>query len=133
MLLLSHLLFHDRFRRWRLRAALAMFVAILIAGSIPGARAEIGMLARGLILHSVAYGVLTFLLYTGMTGARTARAWRSVLAIAAMGATDELLQSLLPYRVGALSDLGVDVTAALVVASLLWHFLPAPITELRPA
>ncbi|UUZ51646.1 hypothetical protein LP420_09675 [Massilia sp. B-10] len=41
-----------------------------------------------------------------------------------MGAADELVQSMLPYRVGAVSDWVVDICASLVCASLLWTFMP---------
>ena len=42
-----------------------------------------------------------------------------------MGAVDELVQSLLPYRRGAVADWLVDCNAAVMVAGLLWAFLPA--------
>jgi VanZ family protein len=129
---LTLLVLDERLRPRRFQAALAMFTLILIAGSIPGARAEIGHLASGLILHSIAYAILTFLLFTGTRGSRTARALRAVLTVAAMGAADELLQSMLPYRVGALGDWIVDVSAALVCASLLWTLLPAPVAPRTP-
>ncbi|HEY0061885.1 MAG TPA: VanZ family protein [Telluria sp.] len=115
-----------RLRPWRLRAAFCMYALILIAGSIPGARADIGQVAPGIILHSVAYGILTCLLFTGTVGSRSGRAVRAVLAIAAMGAADELLQSLLPYRTGAIGDWAVDVCAAIVCAALLRGLLPSP-------
>lgn len=125
---LTLLLLDDRWRRRRYWLAIALFIAILVVGSIPGARQEIGLLARGVILHSVAYSLLTLLLFTGSTGSRTYRAVSAVLTAMAMGAADELLQSALPYRVGALSDWLVDSTASVVTASLLWAFLPRPVT-----
>jgi len=128
---LTLLVLDERLRARRLQAALALFTLIIIAGSIPGARAEIGLVARGIILHSCAYAVLTFLVYTGSTGSASARALRSVLTIALMGALDELVQTLLPYRHGAFADWAVDVTASLLCALLLWAFLPAPVR--RPA
>lgn len=128
-----HLLTLDqRLRPWRLRAAFCMYALILIAGSIPGARADIGQVAPGVMLHSLAYGILTFLLFTGTVGSRTARALRAVLAIAAMGAADEMVQSLLPYRTAAVADWLVDVGAAVVCASLLWALLPAPQAQPAP-
>jgi VanZ family protein len=129
---LTLLVLDERLRARRFQAALAMFTLILIAGSIPGARAEIGHLASGILLHSIAYASLTFLLFTGTSGSRAARALRAVLTVAAMGAADELLQSMLPYRVGALSDWAVDVSASLVCASLLWTLLPAPVASRTP-
>lgn len=122
--LLSLLILDPKFQRARYGAALALYAAIVAMGSIPGARAEIGHYAPGIVLHSLAYGVLTFLLYTGSSGAAAARALRSVLIVAAMGAADELVQSLLPYRRGAAADWLVDCSAAVTVAALLWAFLP---------
>lgn len=124
MSLLSSLVLDPKFQRLRLYAALFLYAAIVTAGSIPGARAEIGTYASGVVLHSLAYGTLTVLLYTGTGGSAGARALRSVLAVAAMGAGDELVQSLLPYRRGALGDWLVDCSAAAAVAGLLWAFLP---------
>lgn len=126
MSLLSSLVLDPKFQRLRLYAAFLLYAAIVTAGSIPGARAEIGTYASGIVLHSLAYGTLTFLVYTGTGGGAGARALRSVLAVAAMGAGDELVQSMLPYRRGAAGDWLVDCTAAAAVAVLLWIFLPRP-------
>jgi VanZ family protein len=108
---------------------MAIFLAILAFGSIPGARQEIGLLASGVILHSVAYSVLTLLLFAGSAGSRTGRAVTAVATVMAMGALDELLQSALPYRVGSVSDWLVDITASAVAGSLLWAFFPPPVTQ----
>lgn len=128
---LTLLLLDSRWRRRRYWLAIAIFLAILVVGAIPGARQELGLLARGVILHSVAYSVLTLLLFTGSRGTRTRRALSAVMTALAMGAIDELWQSVLPYRVGALSDWLVDTTAAIVTASLLWAFLPEPAEPTR--
>lgn len=124
---LSLLVLDERLRKRRYAAALAMFATIIALGSIPGARAEIGTFAPGLILHSIAYSCLALLLFTGLEGSRTERAIRAVLMVAAMGALDELVQSLLPYRVGSVLDWAVDCSAASTTAALLWAFLPAPV------
>jgi VanZ family protein len=124
MSLLSRLVLDPALQRLRLYAALILYAAIIVAGSIPGARAEVGTYASGVVLHSLAYGILAFLVYTGIGGSAGSRALRSVLAVAAMGAGDELVQSLLPYRRGAVGDWLVDCTAAATVAALLWAFLP---------
>lgn len=124
--LLSWLVLDERLRKPRLATALLLFTLIVLAGSIPGARAEIGNLASGVVLHSLAYGGLTVLLYTGIKGSRGERACKAVLTIMVMGAVDELVQALLPYRVGALLDWIVDASAALFTALLLWRFLPEP-------
>jgi VanZ family protein len=124
--LLHRLLLDPALRHWRLRGAAMLYLAILVMGSIPGARAEIGQLASGLVLHSIAYAVLTFLLITGLEGGRTRRAVMAVVTVALMGAIDELLQSFLPYRHGATGDWLVDCGASLVTATLLWLVWPAP-------
>lgn len=121
---LSLLVFDPRWRIWRLRSAIAIYAAILVMGSVPGARAEIGMVASGIVLHSLAYGTLAALLF-GATAASPARsAVTAVLGIMAMGAVDELVQSMLPYRNGNPADWLVDVTAALLIALVLWRLAP---------
>ena len=105
---------HARLRYW---TAILLFLMILVLGSLPGARQEIGQVASGVLLHSTAYAGLTFLLFTGSTGTLVQRAVKSVLTIAALGALDEYVQSFFPYRHGAVSDWLVDCSAA-VLATL---------------
>lgn len=114
------LLFAARYNKWRLRLALLLYAAILVLGSVPGARADLGELASGLLLHSVAYAGLSYLLFAGADGARGRRAARAVLGVMAMGALDEFVQSFLPYRHGSLGDWLVDSNAALLAAAVLW-------------
>ena len=123
--LLSLLILDPKLQRLRYSAAFLVYAAIVAMGAVPGVRAEIGNYASGIVLHSLAYGAITFLLYTGSSGSAPARALKSVLTVAAMGAIDELIQSFLPYRRGAISDWLVDCNAALLVAALLWAFLPS--------
>ncbi|MET0323539.1 MAG: VanZ family protein [Duganella sp.] len=111
---------HARLRYW---TAIVLFLLILVLGSLPGARHEIGQVASGVILHSLAYAGLTFLLFTGGSGTLVQRAVKSVLTIAAMGALDEYVQSFFPYRHGAVSDWLVDCSAAVfatLVMCVLW-------------
>lgn len=115
-----------RLRKWRYGIAMVLYAAILLIGSVRGARAEIGHYATGLVLHSLAYGGITLLLFTGSLGTPRQRALKAVLTVVLMGALDEALQSLLPYRSGTLRDWLVDCYAAIVSAGLLWAFLPAP-------
>lgn len=122
--LISLLVLDERLRKLRYGTALAMYAAILIMGSVPGARAEIGTVASGIVLHTIAYGIITFLLFTGSLGSARARAIKSILTVMAMGALDELVQSFLPYRSGAVGDWLIDCNAALITAGLLWAFLP---------
>ena len=121
MLNLIHLLIlTPRHAIMRYRTAVVLYSLILIIGSIPGARQDIGQVASGLILHSCAYAGITFLLFTGGSGTLAARAVKAVLTVAAMGALDEVIQSFLPSRHGAVRDWMVDVTSAIVTAAVMW-------------
>lgn len=122
---LSLLVLDDRLRPWRCVAALTLFTLIVMIGSVPGARAEIANVAPGLVLHSMAYSCVTFLMYTGSRGSQAQRAAKAVLTVAVMGAIDEFVQSFLPYRHAAVSDWMVDVSSAFLTAGLLWALLPA--------
>jgi VanZ family protein len=124
--LFSLLVLDPKLRKLRLGCAFFCYAAILVMGSIPGARAEIGQYASGLVLHSLAYAILTALVYTGSVGSARARAIKAVLAIALMGAGDELVQSFFPYRGAAVADWLVDCNAAIISAALLWAWLPKP-------
>ncbi|MEW7850852.1 VanZ family protein [Massilia aurea] len=133
---LSTLLYAEsRLRRAMHAAALLIFAGIVIAGSMPGARAEVGEYASGLVLHSLAYASLATLWFLGSSGSGLQRALKAVLAIALMGAIDEGVQHFLPYRSGTVHDWLVDVSAATVAATLLAMLvarLPMP-DALRPA
>ena len=107
---------HARLRYW---SAIVLYLLILVLGSIPGARAEIGTVAPGLVLHSCAYAGLTFLLFTGGSGSLLRRAAKAVLTIMLMGALDEYVQSYFPYRHASVSDWMVDCNAAVLCAALL--------------
>lgn len=117
---LLHVLFHSDFQRLRLYAAWTLYAAVLMLGSLPGARQEVGHFLPGVILHLATYSAIAFLLYTGMQASPAGRAIRTVGWIALMGAADELVQSFLPYRTGAVSDWAIDVTAGVVVSTVLW-------------
>lgn len=121
---LSPLLYAEpRHRRAMHAAALLIFTCIVIAGSVPGARAEVGEYASGIVLHSLAYAGLATLWFLGSTGSTLQRALKAVLAIALMGAVDEGVQHFLPYRSGTVHDWLVDVSAATVAATALGALL----------
>lgn len=120
------LVLDPKLRALRCAAAVALYLTIVVAGSIPGARAEIGHYASGLVLHSLAYAVLAFLWFTGSAGNAPARAAKAVLAVAAMGAGDEFVQSFFPYRGADVHDWLVDCASAIVISALLWALLPKP-------
>lgn len=109
--------------------ALLALVAILVAGSIPGARAEVGTFASGVVLHGLTYAFLATLWFLGATGTPLQRALKAMLAVALMGAVDEWVQSFFPYRSGDVRDWLVDVIAATLAATVLAvldTFAPAP-------
>ena len=122
--LLENIFVTAQFQKLRYGCAIALYLLILILGSIPGARSEVGEYASGLVLHSMSYAVLTFLLFSGSNGTPIERAIKSVLTVMAMGAFDEIVQSFLPYRNGAISDWLVDCNATLVTSALSWAVWP---------
>lgn len=113
-----------KFQRLSYRCAIALYLLILIFGSIPGARDNIGQYAGGVLLHFVTYSFLALLLFSGNKGSRFERAVKSVLTIMAMGALDEYVQSFFPYRSADVMDWTVDVSAGIVSATLLWALWP---------
>lgn len=121
---LSRFLLHPRLRIACLSCAAIMYLAIVVAGNIPGARADIGVYAPGVVLHSMAYSALAFLCFLGSTGTPAARAVKAVLAVALMGAGDECIQSFFPYRGAAVGDWAVDCGAAILVSLLMWMAWP---------
>jgi VanZ family protein len=122
--LLSTLVVDPKLRTLRRACAILMYLTILVAGSVPGARAEIGVYASGAVLHSTAYAVLAFLWFTGSAGSAGARAAKAVLAVALMGAGDEFVQSFFPYRGAAVGDWMVDCAAAIITCALLCVLIP---------
>jgi hypothetical protein len=121
---LYFVLLDPRLNRLRYAAAIVLFLAILIAGSIPGARAGIGEYAPGVVLHSTAYSVLAVLWFTASRGNGASRTVATLLAIAVMGAIDESVQSFFPYRGADVRDWMVDCSSALLTCIVLWALLP---------
>lgn len=121
---LLQLCFAERYARLRFRTALVLYLLVILIGDIPGIRADVGEYASGGVLHSIGYGVLALLLFSGIGGGMARRALLSVLMVAAMGALDEFIQSFLSYRHGSVHDWLVDITAAAVVALLLTVLWP---------
>ena len=111
--MLSRFISNKQFEPLMFRAGLALYLAIIILGYIPGARDEIGEVASGLVLHFATYSCIAFLLACGAAGDATAKAVKAFFIVALMGALDECIQSLLPYRDGAVTDWMIDITAAL--------------------
>ncbi|CAN7527896.1 VanZ family protein [Massilia sp. LjRoot122] len=128
---LSHLLLDPRLRSVRITTAVVLYAGVLVAGSIPGARAEVGEFAPGVVLHGLTYAFLSMLWFLGSAGSGPVRAAKAVAAIALMGAGDELVQSFLPYRTGAVGDWMIDVGAALLASTLLAVLVPRQDTVRR--
>lgn len=122
--MLSQLLLNPRLRYACLACAILMYLAIVVTGNIPGARADIGQFAPGVVLHSTAYAILAGLCFLGSVGCPAARAAKAVLAIALMGAGDEFIQSFFPYRGADVRDWAVDCGAAILTVLLLCAVLP---------
>jgi VanZ family protein len=118
--LITHLFFGDRYKAFRFRSAFVLYGLIVGLGSIPGARAEVGQFASGLILHSLVYSAITFLLFTGSDAHPFGKALKVWVIVAIMGALDEYVQSFFPYRNASVHDWMVDVTAGFVTVILLW-------------
>lgn len=106
----------------RRRFAYFGYALVIILGTIPGVRAEVGEVASGFVLHFTAYAFVAALLFTGYLGSAANRALRAVIIVAAMGAIDELIQSFLPYRHGTISDWYVDMAAAITSVAILGQF-----------
>lgn len=121
---LASRLLDPAFQRLCRRSAFVIYALILLVGSIPGARHEIGEYAAGEVLHSLAYAGLTVLLFLGDGGGPAKRAANAVLLVAAMGAGDELVQSLLPYRNASVLDWTVDVVASVAAAWAMRFLFP---------
>ena len=100
------------------RSGILLYIAIIIFGSIPGARDDMGEVASGFVLHFAAYAVITWLLASGARGDATRKALKAFAIVVAMGAFDEFVQSFFPYRTAAVTDWLVDVSAALCTALL---------------
>jgi VanZ family protein len=106
-----------------LQAAIAFFLLMVCIGAIPGKASAVADMIPDKLLHFVAYAVLSCLLYGGMAGSRAARALRTLCLIALLGALDEAIQWLMPYRNANLLDWKFDMLAAVscVAFMMLMH------------
>ncbi len=118
------ILLNPKFQKFCYFAAMSFSLAIIVIGSLPGARNDIGQYASGWLLHSLAYAVLGVLIYVGSKGNESWRAVKTVLTVAVMGAADEYVQSFFPYRTAAIGDWMIDCSAGLAVSAILWRYWP---------
>ena len=88
----------------------ALFFAVLVTvGNLPGLAAEMSDAFGDKRLHLAAYAFLTTLIYFSVNRRPGLTA---LLTVAALGALDEAIQSLFPYRQADLLDLLADISAA---------------------
>jgi len=113
------LVFDSRYRKVRLALALVIYSLVLILGSVPGARQEMGKLASGVVLHSLTYGFITVMLFGGLGKMTLRPALLSLAIVAALGALDEYVQSFFPYRTANVADWGIDVLSGLFSLGVL--------------
>jgi VanZ family protein len=121
---LKLLAFDPRYQKLKFRCALLLYLMVIVLGSIPGARTDIGEYASGLVLHASTYSVITFLLFGGTSGGAWSKACKAVFIIAMMGAFDEYVQSFFSYRTSSIHDWYVDISAAIITSFVLWLLWP---------
>ena len=85
------------------------FVVLVTVGNLPGLAAEMSDAFGDKRLHLAAYAFLTTLIYFSVN---RRPALTALVAIAMLGALDEAIQSLFPYRQAELLDLLADISAA---------------------
>lgn len=102
--------------------ALAFFAVLILVGAIPGKAEALSAVFYDKVLHFVAYASLSALVYGAIPGTPTVRAIRTLLIIGTLGAADEAIQSLLPYRSANAVDWVVDMIAAVASVSILSRF-----------
>lgn len=102
-----------------LSAAIIFFILMVILGAIPGEAHALSEAVHDKLLHFLAYSVLSVLIYASFTGQPAARAFRTLIIIASLGALDEAIQSLMPYRDANWMDWKADMLASLSSVTLL--------------
>ena len=99
--------------------ASGFFILLIALGSIPGTADALSQRFGDKLLHTLAYSVMTVLYFFSYIGSKFARSVAAVSTIALLGALDETVQSLLPYRNSSLADWCFDIAAAFIVVTLL--------------
>ena len=102
-----------------LSALLAVFIAMVSIGAIPGEASALSARFGDKLLHSLAFGFMAALAHQSLRGRRMHRMIGSMLIIAMLGLIDESIQYFLPYRNASLLDWCFDIGAALVMTLLL--------------
>lgn len=122
--LITRLMSDPKYRKLEFRAAFLIYLAVLVLGSIPGARADVGELASGMTLHLTTYSFIALLLFCGAQGSAWNKACKAFLIIVVMGAGDELVQSFFPYRSADVMDWWMDMNAGFFTSAALWLIWP---------
>ncbi len=92
-----------------LPAAGLFFLALVTVGNLPGLASEMSDAFGDKRLHLAAYAFLTGLIYLSVNRRPGLTA---LLAVSALGALDESIQSFFPYRQADFLDLLADISAA---------------------
>ncbi|WMD23874.1 VanZ family protein [Achromobacter seleniivolatilans] len=92
-----------------LPAAGLFFLVLVTVGNLPGLAADMSDAFGDKRLHLAAYAFLTALIYVSVN---RRPALVAMLAVTALGALDESIQSFFPYRQAELLDLLADILAA---------------------
>ena len=119
-----------RLRTRSVLALLGFFSVMVILGAVPGEAEALSAHFGDKLLHALAFGFMTVLAHHAVIGPRNLRALVSVAFIAMLGLVDEGIQYFLAYRNASLLDWCFDVSAAVIMASLLclWQH-PVPETH----
>ncbi|HJV72917.1 MAG TPA: VanZ family protein [Noviherbaspirillum sp.] len=102
-----------------LSAAIIFFVLMVILGAIPGEAHALSEVVYDKLLHFLAYSVLSGLIYASIIASPVSRALLTVLAVGSLGALDEAIQTLMPYRDANWMDWKADMMASLSCVTLL--------------
>lgn len=102
-----------------LSAAILFFILMVVLGAIPGEAHALSEAVHDKLLHFLAYTVLSALIYASFTGQPATRAFRTVIIVGSLGALDEAIQALMPYRDANWMDWRADMMASLSSVTLL--------------
>ena len=108
-----------RWRQWLPPLALILYGLILILGNIRGMGEQLLPDASDKHLHALAYGGLAALLFVGLRAPVVYRTLGIIALIAALGAVDECIQTLMPHRQADPMDWAADVLGSTAVCAVL--------------
>ena len=106
-------------RQWLPPLALILYGLILILGNIRGMGEQLLPDASDKHLHALAYGGLSALLFVGLRAPVVYRTLGIIVLIAALGAVDECIQTLMPHRQADPMDWAADLLGSIAVCAVL--------------